>query len=251
MAQILWNQKDFKPEMMQRLRVLATGGAPNPPVQIARFVGAHIPMSDGFGMSETGSNFGMPVQDRALMIAKAGTCGLPYMFIEARIVDDDGQDLPVGDTGELWLRGPSITAGYWQQPDLTAKAFSGGWFKTGDAALKDQDGFYYLVDRKKDMFISGGENVYPAEVEAAIAELDSVAEVAVIGVADEAWGEVGQAHVIPVTGKQVTPETILHHCAARLAKFKIPKTVVITDSIPRTASGKVQKHLLKAAVNRE
>jgi fatty-acyl-CoA synthase len=129
---------------------------------------------------------------------------------------------------------------------LTAKAFPDGWFVTGDTATCDEDGFYYIVDRKKDMYISGGENVYPAEVEAAIAEMTAVGECAVVGVPDERWGEVGRVYVIPVPGQSVTGDQVIDHCLSRLAKFKVPKTAVITDEIPRTASGKVQKHLLKA-----
>jgi fatty-acyl-CoA synthase len=244
MAQMLWNEPGFDPAMMRGLKGYATGGAPNPTAQIERFARAGINMSNGFGMSETGSNFGMPVADKELLIAKAGSCGLPYIAIQTRIVDDAGQDVAAGETGELWLRGPSITRGYWNKPEVTAAAFEGDWFKTGDAALIDDDGFFYLVDRKKDMYISGGENVYPAEVEAVIAELEDVAESAVIGVADEKWGEVGRAFVIPKAGATFSPDVIIAHCRNRLAKFKVPSSVVITDTIPRTASGKVQKHLL-------
>ncbi|UVO54392.1 AMP-binding protein [Sphingomonas sp. SUN039] len=246
MAQTLWNAPGFAPEMLSRLQVYATGGAPNPAAQIARFVGAGIPMSDGFGMSETCSNFGMPVDDPEVLVAKAGSIGLPYVSVEARIVDDDGTDMADGATGELWLRGPTITSGYWNQPALTAAALTDGWFRTGDAARRDAEGYYFLVDRKKDMFISGGENVYPAEVEAAIAELADVAECAVIGLPDARWGEVGQAYVIAVAGRSVSDAEIIAHCKVRLAGFKVPKSVVVTDKIPRTASGKVQKHVLRA-----
>ena len=245
MAQMMWNLPGFKPEMLQGLTFYATGGAPNPAAQIERFQRAGIPMQDGFGMTETCSDFTMPPGDPALVIAKAGSIGFPLLSLEARIVDDAGIDVATSETGELWVRGPSVTQGYWNQPEVTAKSFHDGWFKTGDAARRDADGFYYLVDRKKDMFISGGENVYPAEVEAAIAELASVAECAVIGIADEKWGEVGQAHIIPVTGQVVTADVIITHCKARLAGFKVPKSVILTDAIPRTASGKVQKHLLR------
>ena len=244
MAQMLWNQPDFDPAMLRGLQVYATGGAPNPKAQIERFVGAGIPMSDGFGMSETCSNFAMPVHDAALMVEKAGSIGLPMLSVEMRIVGDDGVDAGPGEPGELWLRGPSITKGYWNQAELTAKAFDGEWFKTGDIAICDADGFTFIVDRKKDMYISGGENVYPAEVEAVIAELTDVAESAVIGVADERWGEVGRAYIIPVAGRIVTAEAVIDHCRARLAGFKVPKLVLVTETIPRTASGKVQKHLL-------
>ena len=160
--------------------------------------------------------------------------------------------MPSGDVGELWLRGPSISKGYWNQPEATEQAFSGRLVAmTGDAGYLDEDGFLFLVDRKKDMFISGGENVYPAEVEAVIAELEAITESAVVGVADERWGEVGRAYVIPVPGQTITEGEILGHCQQRLAKFKVPKTVIVTDTLPRTASGKLQKHILKARAEKE
>jgi fatty-acyl-CoA synthase len=246
MAQMLWQEKNFDPAILRRLTVYAMGGAPNPAPQIERFVRAGIKMSDGFGMSETCSVSGMPVHDPDMLLAKAGSCGLPYFAVETRIVDDDGADLPAGRTGELWLRGPNITPGYWNQPELTAKAFTDGWFRTGDAAIRDADGFLFLVDRKKDMFISGGENVYPAEVEAALAALDGVAEAAVVGVPDERWGEVGRAYVTTTPGAVLTEADVLAHCRARLARFKVPATVVINRTIPRTATGKIQKQQLKA-----
>lgn len=250
MAQMLWQQTDFRPQMLQNLAVYATGGAPNPKAQIERFVRAGIRMSDGFGMSETGSNFGMPVHDPEVLLAKAGSCGLPYISVEARIVNDSGKDAVTDEVGELWLRGPSITPGYWNQPQLTEAAFEAGWFKTGDAASRDADGYYYLVDRRKDMYISGGENVYPAEVEAVLCELDAVAEAAVIGVPDLQWGEVGRAYIVVRMARSLDAAAVLHHCRGRLAKFKIPTTVVFTQDIPRTASGKIQKAALQERARR-
>jgi fatty-acyl-CoA synthase len=245
MAQALWEQAGFRPQMLHQLQVYATGGAPNPKAQIERFVRAGICMSDGFGMSETGSITGMPVHDPELLIAKAGSCGLPYISVEARIVDEGGAAVATGSIGELWLRGPSITPGYWNQPDLTRDAFSDGWLRTGDAAVCDSDGFYYLVDRRKDMYISGGENVYPAEVEAVLSELDGVVEAAVIGVPDARWGEVGRAYVVAAGGRVLDAEALLEDCRSRLARYKVPKTLVITREIPRTASGKILKRELR------
>jgi fatty-acyl-CoA synthase len=250
MAQMLWQQQHFKPELLQHLAVYATGGAPNPKAQIERFVRAGIRMSDGFGMSETGSNFGMPVHDPKVLLEKAGSCGLPYISVEARIVNDAGEEATADEVGELWLRGPSVTPGYWNQPQLTETAFAAGWFKTGDAASRDADGYYYLVDRRKDMYISGGENVYPAEVEAVLCELDAVAEAAVIGVPDPRWGEVGRAYIVVRTARSLDTAAVLDHCRSRLAKFKIPTTVVFTQDIPRTASGKIQKAALQERARR-
>ncbi len=251
MAATLWNQPGFRPELLHGLTGWAIGGAPNPRAQTERFISAGIPIVEGFGMTETGSNFGMPPHDLGRILVKAGSCGLPFISMEARIVDEDGHDLPAGERGELWLRGPCVSQGYWNLPELTASAFRDGWFMTGDTALRDEDGFHYIIDRKKDMYISGGENVYPAEVEAVLAELAEVGECAIVGVADELWGEVGRAYVVPAPGRVVSPEAITAHCLARLAKFKVPRTVAVTDSLPRTASGKVQKHLLKERAHRE
>ncbi len=246
MAATLWNRPEFDPAKLQKIVAWAIGGAPNPKAQSERFIGAGIHISEGFGMSETGSNFAIPPFDLNEMLRKAGSCGLPLMTVQTKIIDDDGDEVPTGEQGELLVRGPSVAGGYWQQPGLTAKAFADGWFHTGDAAMQDDEGYFTIVDRKKDMYISGGENVYPAEVEAALAELPEIGECAVVGVPDERWGEVGRAYVIPVAGSSISPNQIIAHCAARLAKFKVPKTAVITDTIPRTGSGKVQKHILKA-----
>ena len=245
MAQRLWQEPGFDPAKLRHLEYWATGGAPNPAAQIERFVRAGIPMSNGFGMSETGSNYGMPMDDPDLVVAKGGTCGLPYAFVETRIVDEEGNALPAGETGELWLAGPSVTPGYWNRPEENERAFAGKWFRTGDAALVDEDGYLYVVDRRKDMYISGGENVFPAEVEAALAEMAEIAEAAVIGVPDARWGEVGRAYLILRDGHALDEVQVRAHCAARLAKFKVPATVVIATDIPRTASGKVLKHVLR------
>ena len=251
MAAWLLNEPSFDAERLRKLACWAIGGAPNPKANAERYVNAGIRIADGFGMSETCSAFGMPPQDLELLLEKSGSCGPAFLSLEAKIVDDSGAALPAGEVGELWVRGPSVTRGYWNKPDATKSAFVDGWLRTGDAGRLDDDGFLYLVDRKKDMYISGGENVYPAEIEAVIAELDSIAESAVVGVPDERWGEVGRAYAIPVPGKSVTADEILEHCGGRLAKFKVPKTVVITDTLPRTASGKLQKHLLKARAEQE
>ena len=245
MAGTLWNQPTFDAQKLHGIKVWAIGGAPNPKAQSERFVKAGIRIAEGFGMSETGSNFTMPANRQDVLLEKAGSSGLPMVAIEAAIFDENGNEVADGETGELRIRGPSVAMGYWNQPELSAKAFQNGWFLTGDAAMRDDDGFFYIVDRKKDMYISGGENVYPAEVEAALAELAEVGECAIVGVPDERWGEVGRAYIIPAPGREITPEQIIAHCTARLAKYKVPKTAVITDVIPRTASGKVQKHLLQ------
>jgi fatty-acyl-CoA synthase len=249
MAQMMWNFPGFKPEMLQGLTFYATGGAPNPAAQVERFQRAGIPMQDGFGMTETCSNFSMPLTETATIISKAGSIGFPFISLQTRIVDELGNDVPSGVTGELWVKGPSVTMGYWNQPEKTAEAFSDGWFKTGDACVCDSDGYFFLVDRKKDMFISGGENVYPAEVEAALAKMPEIAESAVIGIPDDKWGEVGCAYIVPVVGQTLTREDVTKHCSSHLASFKVPKSFIFTDSIPRTSTGKAQKHILRNMIS--
>ena len=245
MAMLLRQLPEFDGPALAKLTAYITGGSPNPEPHHRRWLDDGVHMANGWGMSETCSSTALPIGDIGLLRAKAGSAGLPHLSVELKIVDDAGNALPDGEVGEIWIRGATVSSGYWERPELNARAFADGWFKTGDAAFRDADGYYTLVDRIKEMYISGGENVYPAEVEAAITELHEVGEVAVIGVADEKWGEVGCAFVIPRPGSSLTPQQVIGHCKARLAGYKVPKSVVVTDAIERTASGKVQKHVLR------
>lgn len=225
------------------LRVF-TGGAPMPAeLTLALLERGAIP-SNGYGMTENGTILGVPL-DREVARAKAGSAGVAAPAVEIRIVGADGADVAEGEVGEMWLRGPSITPGYWNQPEATAKAFVDGWFRTGDAARRDADGFYFIIDRYKDMYITGGENVYPAEVEGVIGAMDAVAEAAVVGVADARWGECGWAFVVRRPGGAVLAQDVLAACDARLARYKRPAQVRFVDALPRTASGKIQKDLLR------
>jgi fatty-acyl-CoA synthase len=178
---------------------------------------------------------------------KPGSVGVPAANISVRVVDKAGRELGPGEVGELWLRGPSITPGYWRDESATQAAFSEGWLRTGDAAIRDRDGFFTLVDRWKDMFISGGENVYPAEVESVLSEMPGVIEVAVVGIADHKWGEVGSAYLVLSPHVQFTPDAMLAHCRRRLAGYKVPKEFHVIDALPRTASGKVKKDVLRGS----
>jgi fatty-acyl-CoA synthase len=161
------------------------------------------------------------------------------------VVDDEGAELPWGEVGELLIRGPNITPGYWNNPDATAKSFVDDWLKTGDAARFDDEGFIYIVDRWKDMYISGGENVYPAEVENVLYQLSQVAEAAIIGVPDERWGETGKAVVVLKPGEQLSADDVIGHCLKNLAKFKVPASVEFIEALPRNATGKVLKRTLR------
>ncbi|MFC3324348.1 AMP-binding protein [Mesorhizobium cantuariense] len=246
MARMLRDHPDFAPSNWTALTAIFTGGAPNPAADINWWLAQGVRMVDGFGMTEAGTVLGMPVEaDR--IARKAGSAGLAAPTIRLRIVDNAGRDVAAGEPGELWLSGPSITSGYWNRPEETARAFTAdGWFRTGDIARRDEDGFVTLVDRLKDMFISGGENIYPVEIEMVLLDHPDIAEAAVIGVADERWGEVGCAFVVVKPECLVDPADLASHCSARLARYKVPKEFLLTDALPRTASGKIQKHILRS-----
>jgi fatty-acyl-CoA synthase len=244
MVQVLTELPKFAQADLSGLKMFS-GGAPLPQALFDRLGPSGPLLVNGFGMTESLTTIGMPL-DREAILSHMGACGVPAPTIEIRLVDHEGRDTPTGEAGEIWLRGPTVTPGYWRQPEATAKAFSAdGWFRTGDAAYRDADGFYYVVDRWKDMYITGGENVYPAEVESCLLELAGVSDAAVIGVPDARWGESGCAWLVLAEGASVTQAQVLAHCDARLARYKRPAIVRFIDAIPRTASGKIRKDALR------
>lgn len=225
------------------IEAACVGGSPTPLPLIQSWEGVGLPLQQAYGMTETSPLvLALKPEDCS---TKIGSAGLPAMHTEVRIVDDNDNDVEQGQNGELWVRGPNVTPGYWNRPDATESSFSDGWLKTGDAARQDDDGFYYIVDRWKDMYISGGENVYPAEVESVLFQLPEVGEVAVIGVADERWVEVGRAIVVRKEGAEIDEATIINHARANLARFKVPQSVIFIDEIPHNATGKVLKRELR------
>jgi len=234
---------DFDKYDLSRVRSWACGGAPMPVHLIHWYAERGIIIQQGFGMTETGPTVFLIDKEHA--ISKAGSVGKPQMHVAVRIVDREGRDLPPGEVGELWIKGPGVTPGYWQQPEITAEAFTDGWLHSGDLAKVDEDGYYYIVDRLKDMYISGGENVYPAEVENVLYQMEQIAEVAVIGVPDPKWGEVGKAIVVVKPGYTLTEEEVIRFCEGKLARYKIPKSVVFVDKLPRNPAGKVLKTELR------
>jgi fatty-acyl-CoA synthase len=167
------------------------------------------------------------------------------MHVRVRIVDREGQDVGPGEMGELLIKGPGVTPGYWGLPEITAETLEEGWLHSGDVARVDEDGYYTIVDRWKDMYISGGENIYPAEVENVLYQMEAIAEVAVIGVPDETWGEVGRAVVVVKPGESLSEAQVIEFCRGKLAGYKIPKSVVFVQELPRNAAGKVLKRVLK------
>jgi fatty-acyl-CoA synthase len=227
------------------VRYVLCGGAPCP-LPLIEFYQRHgWTFQEAFGMPETAP--AALVLDAEFVVSHAGSVGRPVMHLDVRIVDDEDRDVPVGEVGELVLRGPNVFAGYWGLPAETAEAFRGGWFHTGDLARADADGFVTLVDRKKDMIISGGENVYPIEVEQALYAHEAVADVAVIGVPDQRWGETVLAVVVRSGGPDdtVQADKLIAHTRDRIAHFKCPSRVEFVDELPRNATGKLLKRELR------
>ena len=182
-------------------------------------------------------------QDDALQ--KQGSIGKPNFYVETKLVDDNNNQVGADEIGEFCIRGNIVTPGYYQNKEATNKAIIDGWFHTGDLMKMDRDGFLFVVDRKKSMYISGGENVYPAEVERVIRQLEAIEEVAIIGVPDNKWGEVGRAFYVVKQGLQLNLEALQQHCVAYMAKFKVPKYFERLDSLPKNDSGKIDRNLLK------
>jgi fatty-acyl-CoA synthase len=234
-AQPRWATAD-----LSSLRTLNCGGAPVPARTIETYLARGLAFSQGYGMTEASP--GVLYLDRDQTSAKAGSAGVPHFFTDTRVVRPDGSDAAPGESGEILVHGPNVMTGYWGRPEDTEAAFADGhWLRTGDVARTDTDGYAYIVDRVKDMFVSGGENVYPAEVEDVILTHSAVAECAVIGVPDPVWGEVGRAVVVLKPGVRADEEDILGQLRGRLAKYKIPKSLVFADRLPRTATGKIVK----------
>jgi len=228
---------------MSSLNVCITGGSTMPPEFIPLFRDKFgVLLVEGYGLTEASPVCSVGRLD---MPVKPGSIGIPIPGVRAGVVDEAGRELPTGGVGELVIRGPNLMQGYWNRPEATAEALAGGWFHTGDLARMDEEGDLTIVERKKDLFISGGENVYPAEVENVLFELSPVSEVAVIGIPDEKWGEVGRAVVVLKEGQPLGEAEILDHLRGRLARYKIPKSVVFVDRLPRNAAGKVLKTELR------
>lgn len=239
----LANHPAFPGARFQRLRNLSVGGAPIPPAIGEAFAAKGIVVAPSYGMTEAGPTiFASDAQTASL---KPLSVGKPVGASLVRLIDEAGNEIQHAGRGELQIAGPVVTPGYWNRPDATREAIKEGWLSTGDVAVRDADGDIFIVDRLKDMFISGGENVYPAEIENFLYDLPDVAEAAVIGVPDTRWGEVGLAVVVPRPGNKIEPDRLRAACKAQLAGYKVPQHVRIVDSLPRTPSGKVEKHKLR------
>jgi fatty-acyl-CoA synthase len=233
----------FESSDISSLRTVIVGGAPAPLPMLLRWKDKGVEVQQGYGLTET--------SPAVLKLASAdaerklGSAGKEQLLVDVRIVDPDGHDVGPGGTGEILTRGPNVFSGYWNREDATVAAFTEGWFRTGDIASIDEDGFITLRDRAKDMYISGGENVYPAEVENALLGIPGILEAAVVGIPDAKWGEVGRAFVVVADGYSPTLEDIAVSLGDRLARYKLPRSLVIIETMPRNSTGKVLKHVLR------
>lgn len=249
MYQMLTQAKNWQTSDLSTLRFCTSGGAPLPVQLVEQFQREKdVQFKQGFGMTEFGPGVFALASDDA--IRKAGSIGRPNFFVDARIVDEQNQPVEAGVVGELVLRGPSLCSGYFNKPEETQRAVdSEGWFHTGDLAMADSEWYFTIVDRKKDLFISGGENIYPTEIENVLYKHPAVQMCAVIGVPDEKWGEVGKVFIILRANHDVTTAEILQHMQHHLAGYKVPKYIEFRDELPISAAGKILKReLLKESL---
>jgi fatty-acyl-CoA synthase len=239
MLDAMAREPGFATRDLSALRTIGAAGAPLPLPTLRTWLDRGVTMQQAYGMTEASP--GATVLDSADAERKVGSAGKPVFFTDVRVLRPDGTEAETDEIGEIVIQGPNVMAGYWDEPEQTAAVLQDGWYRSGDAGSVDDEGFLYVRDRYKDMIISGGENVYPAEVESALLELDDVQEAAVIGVPDPTWGEVGLAVVVPTPGTKPDVDELRTRLRARLAAFKVPKYVELADELPKTATGKVRK----------
>jgi fatty-acyl-CoA synthase len=242
--QALLDHPRFAAAPLGRVRHWGCGGAPLPDRLVGRCRALGIRICNGMGMTETGPTAFLAAAEDAW--DRIGSVGKPQLLVSVRIVGADGRDVADGEVGDLLFSGPAVTPGYWRDPEATRAAFTAdGWLRSGDLARRDAEGYYYVAGRRKEMFISGGENVYPAEVENVLAGHPAVTEAAVVAAADPKWGEVGRAFVqLRAAAPPPAEQELEAFCRSRLAAYKVPRSFVFVPDFPRTAAGKVQKHLL-------
>ena len=235
---------EFEKADFSSIKYFLAGGSPCPKPLIDIYQKKGVMFAQGYGMTETAPGITALLPEESL--EKLGSCGKPLFHLAMKIVDFNGEDVPQGETGEVLVKGPNVIHEYWRRPEATAEAIVDGWLYTGDMGYLDEDGYLYIKDRRKDMYISGGENVYPAEVEDVIMGFAEVADVGVIGIPDEKWGESGLAIVVKAPDAEATEEKIIESCQGKLAKYKIPRKVVFINELPRTLTGKILKKDLRS-----
>ncbi|GAA2029231.1 hypothetical protein GCM10009720_06380 [Yaniella flava] len=233
----------FSQETLASLNTVIVGGAPVPQRTLRRWSEHDVDVQQGYGLTETSpAVLKLAAEDARDNI---GSAGKPQFFVDVRLDDPNGKESNKTSVGEILTRGPNVFREYWNRPDATRSAFHEDWFRTGDIATVDAHGFYRLKDRSKDMYISGGENIYPAEIEALLMDIEGVAEAAVVGIDDPKWGEVGRAFIVTDGVTQWTEATLLDALQDRLARYKQPKSIVFVDELPRTSTGKLRKNTLR------
>lgn len=244
----MYKHPSFADANLSSMRAMICAGAPVPPVLIRRYLDKGVNVQQAWGLTET-SPFAtyLPPQ---MTEEKIGSCGIPMPYTEVKLMNPDtGEEVKTpGASGEMWVRGPNVATGYWNNPEVTNSTYTAGWFHSGDIGTKDEDGFFYVVDRLKDLIITGGENVYPAEVERVIAGVDGVLANAVVGYPDPNWGEVVVAVVQLDEGANVSLDDLRAHCEHHLARYKLPKRLVLVDEIARNSAGKVNKLAIRELV---
>lgn len=234
---------EFETTDFSSINFLVTGGSPCPKPLIETYQKKGVTFAQGYGLTESIGPITALLPDESA--DHIGSCGKPQFHTAVKIVDLAGNEAPVGETGEILAKGPIIFKGYWQRPEETAATLVDGWLHTGDMGYFDDQGFLYIYDRKKDMYISGGENVYPAEVEDVLMSIPGVADAGVIGVPDDKWGESGVAIIVKAPDSEISESVIIEACRGKLGKYKIPKKVVFTDELPRNLVGKILKKELR------
>jgi acyl-CoA synthetase (AMP-forming)/AMP-acid ligase II len=243
MLQFMWVQPNRHEHDISSLRWLMSGAAPVPVSVIEDYAGVGIEIHQVYGLTECCGPACLISPEEA--IAKAGSTGPAFLHTDVRVVGPQGEDVAPGEIGEVIIRGAHVMRGYWNRPDATAETIRDGWLYTGDLASVDKEGFVYIQDRKNDMIISGGENVYPAEIENVLAAHPKLAESAVIGMHSDKWGESPAAICAPRPGETVSPEEVISFCRGKLAGYKVPRVVEFTDAIPRNPTGKILKRVLR------
>lgn len=242
LLKFILEQCDVKKYDLSSVKCWFTGGERVSPSLLRECQKLGIIVSQLFGQTETSTITWLPIRDAS---RKLGSVGVPVFHGDIKIVNDEGVEVGPGEVGEIVVSGPTLMSGYWGRPEATEETIKDGWLHTGDLAKVDEEGFFYITDRKKDVIISGGENIYPAEVERVFLENPKISDVAVVGIPDERWGEVGMAFVVLKEGEKITEEEALRFCEERMAKYKVPKSIKFVKELPQTASQKIMRYKLR------